>query len=211
MRINNYIAQQNELINNSLSTIERLETELRELKQQLRIQHQLQKAQESAQSELNKWLEQGKKLFKDCASVFPETFLDDMVAEVGDIASEVKEQYDNYSQSDRFLNSDTQEEQDTNLDAPIPPMPTDTQILIPLPQPDNDDDTILGTYRLRALLKDLDTDLVREIKQVFGLTKLRTIETLADALSEKHITKNKWRLLIENLSSRNNFLSQLVA
>jgi alcohol dehydrogenase class IV len=71
IRVNKYVESQKNAIATSINTIERLEKELRELKQQLRVQEQLSQAQITAENELEKWLEQGKKLLKDCSSVFP--------------------------------------------------------------------------------------------------------------------------------------------
>lgn len=113
MRTQKYIDNQANLINQSLGAIEDLQRQLDELKQQVRVSQQLHQAQTTAQTELNKWLAQGKKLLKDCSGVFPADFLDDIVAEVSEVAEEIKTDFDSFSNSDRFLNSETQLEQDT--------------------------------------------------------------------------------------------------
>jgi len=201
MRTQQYIDNQANLINQSLTAIEDLQRQLDELRQEVRVSQQLHQAQQSAQSELSKWLQQGKKLLKDCSGVFPESFLDDLVQEVSEIAEEIKTNYDSFSQSDRFLNSETQEQQDTAAAENTHTQDyQDFNLLVEFEDmpPENDDISILSTNQVLTIIKPLDKLITDKIKTILGLTnKLRKIESIAEAISQKKITHKKLLELIQ--------------
>jgi hypothetical protein len=108
MQIKVIIDAQNQKLNDTLATIDSIQEQLNELKQSLRVDQQLVQAQKTAENEVNKWLKEGQKLLKDCASVFPIEFLDGIEEKIADLTNEVKENYLELSQSDRFLNSESE-------------------------------------------------------------------------------------------------------
>jgi hypothetical protein len=110
MQIKNIIENQAQKLDQTLATIESIQLQLNELKQSLRVEQQLAQAQKTAENEVNKWLKEGEKLLKDCTGVFPIEFLDGVKEKIEDLAENVKDNYVELSQSDRFLHADIEED-----------------------------------------------------------------------------------------------------
>jgi predicted nucleic acid-binding Zn-ribbon protein len=117
-RLQPYINQQQQQIENAVSAISDLQKQLNELQQQVRVQQQVNQAQQTAEKEVKDWLNQGKKLFKDLCGVFPKEALQDLVSEIDTIVTEVSQSYEQYATSERFLQG-SQEEEETETPVEI--------------------------------------------------------------------------------------------
>jgi hypothetical protein len=115
MQIKDIIENQSKKLDDTLATIESIQLQLNELKQSLRVEQQLAQAQKTAENEVNKWLKEGEKLLKDCTGVFPIEFLDGIKNKIDDLTENVKDNYVELSQSDRFLHADIEEGNDIPL------------------------------------------------------------------------------------------------
>jgi L-cysteine desulfidase len=118
MQIKDIIENQTQKLNETLATIESIQFQLNELKQSLRVEQQLAQAQKTAENEVNKWLKEGEKLLKDCTGVFPIDFLDGIKDKIDDLTENVKDNYLELSQSDRFLHAEIEEKNDIPLIVP---------------------------------------------------------------------------------------------
>lgn len=115
-RLQSYINQEQQQIENALGAIADLQRQLNELQQQVRVQQQVNQAQQTAEKEVKDWLNQGKKLFKDLCGVFPKEALQDLVGEIDALATEVTQSYEQYATSERFLQGAEDEEE---IETPI--------------------------------------------------------------------------------------------
>jgi len=80
------------------------------LRDEIRNDSQIRQARETANNELRGLLGQFKSLLGDMAGLFPIEFLDDVTAEVADITTEIKEDWDNFTdKGDRFLGGEDEE------------------------------------------------------------------------------------------------------
>lgn len=169
MQTNEIIASQENKINLTFSAIEKLQRDLDELKQSLRVEQQLIQAQKTAENELNKWLKQGEKLFKDCASVFPIEFLDGIQDNIETLTNTVKDNYDDLSTSDRFLNS-----------------------------VDDDDVTANTEPKILAIASEIDPEYLALIEDL-NESELKKIKVIADVTSRTLSRKALAKLLIDKL------------
>lgn len=108
--LNKYIDNHNQEIEQTQEQILEIQKQLRNLEQQLRVKQQLHQAQKTAEVEVSKSLNHLKKLFRDLCSIYPPSALDDLADEIADMAEEVKENYEEYANSGRFLNGEEEEE-----------------------------------------------------------------------------------------------------
>jgi hypothetical protein len=115
MQIKDIIENQSKKLNDTLATIESIQFQLNELKQSLRVEQQLAQAQKTAENEVNKWLKEGEKLLKDYTGVFPIEFLDGISERVEELTENIKENYTELSQSNRFLHAEIEEDSDIPL------------------------------------------------------------------------------------------------
>jgi FtsZ-binding cell division protein ZapB len=166
MQIKEIIDRQNEKLNDTLATIESIQLQLNELKQSLRVDQQLAQAQKTAENEVNKWLKDGVKLFKDCASVFPIEFLDGIEEKIQDLTAEVKDNYNELSQSDRFLNADIED----NGDIPLMPLIASQDEL----------------KQIELVIDDLSESDFRKLKIITDISvRITTRNTVAKLIKEK--------------------------
>lgn len=212
MKTQKYIDQQSQLINTSLTAIDDLQRQLDQLRQEVRVNQQLHQAQQSAQSELSKWLQQGQKLLKDCSGCFPESFLDDIVDEVKEVAEEIKSNFDSFSQSDRFLNSETQLEQDTaaaeNNDSEKDFKSFNLLMEFDNIPSENDDITSLTAKQVESIINSLDKAILGKIQGIMRInSRLSKLESIAEAIADKGITHKKLRELIALAESERLLLS----
>jgi hypothetical protein len=163
MQIKDIIENQSKKLDDTLATIDSIQLQLNELKQSLRVEQQLAQAQKTAENEVNKWLKEGEKLLKDCTGVFPIDFLDGIKDKIENLTENVKDNYVELSQSDRFLHAEIEEKND-----------------IPLIVSSDD----LGEFE--EILNSLDEADFKKLKIVCDIsTRINTRNTVAKRLQEK--------------------------
>ena len=177
-------------INDIQTQIDQLKQQMAEFEQKMRVIKQMETAQESAQQELQTWLytfmEEGKKILKDACSVFPETFLDDIQAEINDqfneISEEIKDNYDKYAKSDRFLNADTQQQQDKQENSRQLLLTDDSQL------PDNPEE-ILSQNQVQTVISPLDEPQINFIRNKLSISnRIKKVNSLCKAIASKKVS-----------------------
>ncbi|MCU0536735.1 MAG: hypothetical protein MUD14_22840 [Hydrococcus sp. Prado102] len=185
-RLQSYINQEQQQIENALGAIADLQRQLNELQQQVRVQQQVNQAQQTAEKEVKDWLNQGKKLFKDLCGVFPKEALQDLVGEIDALATEVTQSYEQYATSERFLQG-AEDEEETETPIKVAELPL---IVEALPAED-DNQTILTAEQIERIISGNDDAVLDELKQRFNIQRVRTIQGLAKKLEELNITRRK--------------------
>lgn len=185
-RLQPYINEQHQQIENALGAIADLQRQLGELQQQVRVQQQVNQAQQTAEKEVKDWINHGKKLFKDLCGVFPKEALQDLVNEIDVLATEVSQSYEEYATSERFLQgAEDEKEAKTSVDLKELPL-----IVEPLPVED-DNQTILSAAQIEQIIAENDEAVLEELKQRFNIQRVRTVQGLAKKLEELKITRRK--------------------
>lgn len=101
--------------------IAQLQEQLKNLSSEVRVLNQQHKAQENLSKEWNKQLESVKRLLKDSCSVYGDKeALQDMLEDVQELVLSVEDNFDEYAQSDRYLNQETADIED-ELDPQLSP------------------------------------------------------------------------------------------
>jgi hypothetical protein len=184
-------------------SIKDIQLQLATINQELRVQQQLAKAQESIAKEFKTVKASLTKLLKDSCSCYEPEALDDMLLDLSEIVESVKADYASYQVSDRFLNSETSYIEDTveTTDTETAGTSlTDIPLLAsPLP-PRDDDKTILTNTHILSLIDFLflGIDELQRVQSVLGIPgKFRKIETLAMALSQASLTSAKFYSIVE--------------
>ena len=187
--LNKYIENHNQEIEQTQEQILEIQKQLSDLEQQLRIKQQLHQAQKTAEVEVSNSLNHLKKLFRDLCSIYPPSALDDLADEIADMAEEVKENYDEYAQSGRFLNGaeDSEIEDNQNLTS------ADNYTLIAesLP-PENDDETILTQSQVETIIRNFDDKTLTFLKQQLGISgRVKQLSTLSRKMAEQLLTRKR--------------------
>lgn len=191
--LNQYINSQQENISQALAAISALQKQLTDLQQEVRVQEQVLKAQQTANREVEQWLKQGKKLLADLCGVFPPEALQDIAKEVESMAAEVSEKYEEHARSGRFLKPEPEEPATLQIksqpvDAVSLPMLFSVEIGDELPPPD-DDSVILSERQIELILSPLDEQLISVLKGQWGISgKLKNISGIAAKLNEYKFT-----------------------
>jgi hypothetical protein len=185
-RLQSYINQEQQQIENALGAIADLQRQLNELQQQVRVQQQVNQAQQTAEKEVKDWLNQGKKLFKDLCGVFPKEALQDLVGEIDALATEVTQSYEQYATSERFLQG-AEDEEETETQTKVTELPL---IVEALPAED-DNQTILTAEQIERIISGNEDNVLDELKQRFNIQRVRTVQGLAKKLEELKITRKK--------------------
>jgi len=188
-------------------TLKAIQLQLTNLNQELRVEQQLAKAQETIAKEFGAIKANLTKLVKDACSCYEPEALDDMLADISEIVEAVKAEYQDYQQSDRFLNQATSEIEDNEVSQVNPPGPGSTSLsdmpLLASPLPTKDDDkTILTSAHILTLVDEmfLGIDELQRMQNALGIAgRFKTIKTLAIALSQANLTAAKFHKLVELL------------
>lgn len=120
-------------INNAIS---QLQEQLKTLTGEVRVLNQQHKAQENLTKEWKKTCNQVKALFKDACSVYGDPdALDDMIEDLQDSVNDIKANFDDYQNSDRYLNQDTAEIEDLDDEQELQQLEatnnTQTELVLP--------------------------------------------------------------------------------
>jgi hypothetical protein len=198
--INKHLQQKEEKLSNLETAIKQIQEQLNSITQELRVESQLAKAQQQISSEWSSEKGKVKKLLKDACSCFDITSLDDFAQDVLEIVEEVKGDYQDYAQSDRFLNSETSAIEDEE-----PAVIPNNQPLIvgALPQ-DDDDQNQLSSYQvLQYFNKDeLDADDLAKLQAILNIPgRIKKPENIATAISKTLITRAKLFGIVQLIKS----------
>lgn len=190
----------------SLNTaLTQIQQQLLDLQQEIRIQGQLAKAQESLAKEFDKAKEGFKRLLRDSCACFDKSALDDMLEDLTTIVEETKADYDRFSESDRFVNMDTANEQDETpqLQSAGFHILADASPSISKDIPSEDDDTIpLSEKNIETVLIVQPDEVLTKLKPIFGIDgRTKSIDKIASAIAIQKITHYRLRELISLLSS----------
>ena len=199
--LNKYIENHNQEIEETQEQISEIQKQLRDLEQQLRVKQQLHQAQKTAEVEVSKSLNHLKKLFKDLCSIYPPSALDDLAEEIADMAEEVKENYEEYAQSGRFLNGAEDEELEDNQN--LTSADNYTLIASALP-PLNDDETILTQSQVETIIRNKNDKTLTFLKQQLGISgRVKQLSTLSRKMAEQLLTRKR----IEDIIKASELLS----
>ncbi len=162
---------------------------MNDLQQKLRIHQQVHQAQKTAEAEVSKSLNHLKKLFKDLCGIYPSEVLDDLADEIADMAEEVKENYDEYANSGRFLNGAEDEDFEDNQN--LTSADNYTLIAEALP-PENDDETILTQSQVETIIRNQDDNTLTFLKQQLGISgRVKQLCTLSRKMAEQLLTRKR--------------------
>lgn len=178
---------------------------MQQMQGEIRALSQQHKAQETLSKEWGTTQKLVMKQFKDACSVYgtPEA-IDDMINDLQQVAEEVKDNFDEFAQSDRFLNQETAEVEDTAEEVI-------TTIALPSALPDEDDDiTILTVDNVTTILTPLSDETLRQLKTMFNVSlKLQKASSIAPHIAKSNITHSKLSRLIKNIEGQQSLLSAL--
>ncbi|MGB5769423.1 MAG: hypothetical protein WBM32_06070 [Crocosphaera sp.] len=187
-----FIDNQAQAVEQSLEAIADLQRQLNELQGQVRVQQQISQAQKTANKEVEDWLKQGRKLFKDLCSIYPPEALEDLAQEVVEMSQEVKENYSEYQQSARFLNGAEEDEGGTETDA------KDLPILVEnLPDID-DDQQVLFASQIEQIIQGKPPEIIDFIRKQFDISgRIKKMSALTRKLAENQLTRKRLEQFIK--------------
>lgn len=191
----NQIKQLNEQFVQLQQTLADMQTQMRQLNQQ-------HKAQETFTKEWVNSIKKGViKAFKDSCSVYgtPDV-IDDLVEEIIQEAEQVQADFENYAESDRYLNQVTAEIEDEQDE---PEVIEPIAVLTASMPEETDNETILTSDQVETIIKPLNEDIMSQLKKTFDLSnKISKISTIANALAKKSLTHYRLRKIIDNLEGQ---------
>lgn len=188
--IEKHLQQKADKLTSLETAIAQIQEQLNSITQELRVESQLAKAQQQISSEWSTEKNRVKKLLKDSCSCFDITALDDFAQDVLEIVEEVKADYQNYAQSDRFLNAETSALEDDEPDVQPSNQPL---IMGALPQ-NNDDQIELSSYQILQYFNrdELDADDLAKLQAILNIQgRIKKPENIAAAISKTLITRAK--------------------
>lgn len=174
-------------LNDLETTLRQIQEQLNLVQQELRVEAQLQKAQQTIKTEFETQKKAFKKLLKDACSCFDQEALDDFVSDLNEIATEVRDEYETHSVSDRFLNIEQAQAED-ELEALAAPMLVESGDL----PPDGDDSIPLTSHHVEQLLDNLESNDLTRLQSILGLnTRLRAQKKIYQQIATLGITRAK--------------------
>jgi DNA repair exonuclease SbcCD ATPase subunit len=188
--IEKHLQQKAEKLSTLESAIKQIQEQLNSITQELRVEAQLAKAQQQISGEWNTEKSKVKKLLRDACSCFDVTALDDFAQDVLEIVEEVKTDYQDYAQSDRFLNAETSAIEDDETDI----QPSSQPLIMGVLPNDNDDTTQLTSYQLLQYFNkdELDADDLAKLQSILNIPgRIKKPENVAAAIAKTTITRFK--------------------
>ena len=188
--------------------IQGIQEQLNLLNQQVRVQSQQHEAQQTLAKEWQKQLQAMTKLFKDSCSVYGDAqAMQDMVDDVKGLVNNVTDNFDDYAQSDRFLNSETAEIEDDHDDE----LPAQTEQLTlvgadEMPEPD-DNTTPLTRKNAEVLISGLTKQQLRTMAVSNEWGNLSAHSSVAKAIEKAKITRYQLENYINNYLDRKMLVS----
>ena len=206
-------------IDNSNSQIQDLANQAQLLEQQLKdLQHQIKllgvktELQTNTQNQFKDILSSFQTLARNACSCFNPFDLDLFLDDLAEIVENTKANYDQYSQSDRILNQETQSIEDEENQELSPQDASQFTFLVKanpedLPEPENDTD-LLNSDQVELVIKNCNSTTVNQLKQLLNLnSRLRNLKSLSQAIADKKITHHKLLELIQLINSQSLLLA----
>ena len=208
-------------IDRSNSQIQELANQAKLIEQQLRdLQHQIKimgvktELQTNTQNQFKDILSSFRTLARNACSCLEKKDLDLFLIDLTQIVEEAKANYDEYHQSDRILNQQTQEIEDEEVsESTALPQPDASHYTVlveastDLPEPDNDT-YLLSSDQVEQVIKDCPETTLNRLKGLLNLnSRLRNLTSIAKAISQKQITHQKLLDLIELINSQSLLLA----
>lgn len=154
-RLNQYSQAMSETLTRQEQALLDIQEQLNQLTQEIRVNQQVHKGQQTFEKELTGWLKQGEKLMKDSASLYPAEALQDLVADVAEMAEKVANNYEDLAQSSRFLSG----EPEPDIVTPEPEIPD-----FPLLKPEKKETDPLSQEEIYVELVELSEEVFDKIK-----------------------------------------------
>ena len=201
--LNRHIQAKQDKLNQLESTLQTIQAQLAALAQELRVEQQLAKAQESIAKEFFAVKGQVAKIVKDACSCYEPEALDDMLLDITEVIQAVKDEYESYSQSDRFLDAEVATIEDSEISdtAEVTTHPSDEMPLLAMPTPDKDNNTeIISGANILVYSRELGLDLeaLQRIQASLGIPgKYRKIENISTAISKASLTAVRFHSIAE--------------
>lgn len=209
-------------IDNSNSQIQDLANQAQLLEQQLKdLQHQIKllgvktELQTNTQNQFKDILSSFKTLARNACSCFNPEDLDLFLDDLAEIVENTKANYEEYSQSDRILNQETQliEDEEVTENKGLSPQDASQFTFLvkanpeDLPEPENDTD-LLNSNQVELVIKTCNSTTVNQLKQLLNLnSRLRNLKSLSQAIADKKITHHKLLELIQLINSQSLLLA----
>lgn len=172
---------------------------------EIRVVNQQHKAQESFAKEWQTALKTIAKLAKDgCSAYGSEEFLQDMVEDVQTIVGEVTENFGEHAQSDRFLNAETAEMEDSleevGVDNKSLNGKTQVNFTLAQPMPDRDDnETVLSKENATKLIEHLDKDELTRLSGAKGWGRKSSVKTISLLIHQNGMSRSALEQLLSVL------------
>jgi hypothetical protein len=187
--------------------IKDIQLQLTAINQQLRVEQQLAKAQETIAKEFKTVKASLTKLLRDSCSCYDIDALDDFLLDLTEVVETVKSEYTSYQVSDRFLNAETSlmedaETADETAGTSLSEIPL---LASPVP-PREDNETILSPSHILSIIDSmfLGINELQRIQGALGISgRYRKLETLAIALSQANLTAAKFYSIVDLLGLGN--------
>lgn len=189
-RLNQYSEAMSEAITRQEQMLLDIQEQLNSLSQEIRVNQQLHKGQQTFEKEITNWLKQGEKLMKDSASLYPKEALENIVSDVQEVASKVAEDYEELATSSRFLTGAVAEEE-----------PLQQPILDVWELPEAEEaDGVLTTQGIQKRINQLDSELLLKLASMSG-TRAKTASAIAKHLYSLTLTEDALQNLINTAQS----------
>ena len=160
---NNDTNSQISALNDQLAQMQQMIADMQTQMRQLNQQH---KAQETLTKEWESTTKTVTKAFKDACSVYgsPEA-IDDMIIDLQSIADEVKQDFDTYAESDRYLNQVTAEIEDEEFEVIEP-----VAVLESVMPDENDNETNLTPRQIETIIEVVNEDVLSQLRTLFEIS-----------------------------------------
>ena len=183
--------------------IQGIQEQLNLLNQEVRVTSQRHEAQQTLAKEWDKQLQTMTKLFKDSCSVYGDAqAMQDMVNDVKSLVDGVTENFDDYAQSDRFLNAETADLEDVQDDEqPAKPERLTLVSADEMPEPD-DNKTPLTASQAKELIGHLDKTQLSQFSIMASLGTLSSLKSIANKIAKLGTTRYEVEWALESIQRR---------
>ena len=191
--------------------IEALAQQLKDLQQMFRVQENLAKSQQTFNHQFEKQIKGLISLLKDACSLYPVEALDNLKSELNEIFDEVKEDYENLSKSDRFLNATDDEIEDNIIQ-----LKADAPELLAIEEnkelpPEDDDRQLLTPEQVEKVIEALPSKVINQIKSTLNIHgKIKDLGKISEQIAKIPVTHKKLLSFIKGIEDTLSFQTQLL-
>ena len=187
--------------------IQAMEKQLREMQTQMRQMTQMSQAQQQLTKEWeNNSLSSVRKHLRDSTSVYQsQEAIAQMRDDLNTICDEVLENFEEYQQSNRYLDQFEAEEQDNQ-----PQEYSDYNLLVEVSDdmPPEDEDSPLNPDQVQSIIQELDSGVLAQIKQMLGISgRLTKMSSIATEISNHQVSKRQIDEMLRLIESQSLLLA----